>query len=259
MLGHIVRRFVEAAVPGPLVHDAKLRELAAHHGHAVLRQHRHAQLVDEVGDRVIHRRIHMVGPAGEDDAHLVILSYFRKHPLRLGGKFLFICRFRSLAGRDGPLDFAGRNMHPSEGALQLREERLAAMERQEGMEQVHLIAREHFVHIRVDVLRVRCHHGAVVAIRAAFLRPLVHAGIPDKGGMPLRQIRHMGVGELGGEALRVRRDGLHGVGSDVADLLRRRDDPIAQARKESMPEGEILVHIQHPGDPHGAAGRFLGR
>lgn len=93
------------------------------------------------------------------------------------------------------------------------------MQRQEGMQQLHLVLPEDLIHIRFDIFRIRCDHRAVVAVRTALIRPLVDAGIPDEIRMVLCKIRHMRVRELRREALGIRRDRLHRFCRNLADLL----------------------------------------
>ena len=87
------------------------------------------------------------------------------------------------------------------------------------MQQLHLVLSKDLIHIGFDILRIRGDHRAVVAVRAALIRPLVDAGIPDEIGMVLREIRHMRVRELRREALGVRRDRLHRFCRNLTDLL----------------------------------------
>ena len=127
------------------------------------------------------------------------------------------------------------------------------------MQQLHLVLREDLIHIRFDIFRIRCDHRAVIAVRTALIRPLVDAGIPDEIRMVLCKICHMRVCELRREALGIRWDRLHRFCRDLADLLRGCEDTIAEASEEGMPEGEVLIHIEHARDADRAALRFLRR
>ena len=259
MARHIVCRTVEAAVPRPLIHDAEIWIFTADHRDAVFRKHRHAELVDEIRDRVIYRRIHMVRTSGEHDANLMLLSDLRQHPLRLSEQSFLVLALRRFARIDRTLQLGRRDAHRRKDLFQLLQELLRRMQRQEGMQQLHLVLPEDLIHIRFDIFRIRCDHRAVVAVRTALIRSLVDAGIPDEIRMVLCEIRHMRVRELRREALGIRRDRLHRFGRDLADLLRGCEDTVAETSEEGMPEGEVLIHIEYARDADRAALRFLRR
>ena len=107
--GDVVGCFIQTAVPGPLVHDPEGGELAAHHGYAVFGKHGHAQLVDEVGDGVVHRGVHVVGAAGQYDADEVLFIDFFQNPFRFPVQVLAVFFFRRLPGVNGRFDVAARN------------------------------------------------------------------------------------------------------------------------------------------------------
>ena len=259
MAGDIVGGLVEAAVPGPLVHDAKIRELAAHHGHAVFGEHRHAQLVDEVGNGVVHRGVHMVGTAGKDDADEVLFFDFRKNPFRFLVQFAAVGFFRRLSGVNGGFDFTARNAQGLEEFLQPAENGLG-VKGQEWMVQLGLVPGKHFVHVGLDVFRIGSHHGAVVAVGAAFIGALVDAGVPDEVHVLFGQVVHMGMGQLGREAFGIGWNGFHGFRRNVPELLAGKHDPVAQFRKEGMPEGIVFIHVHGAGNAYGAPlGVFRGQ
>ena len=126
-------------MPRPLVHDAEIWIFTADHRDAVFRKHRHAELVDEIRDRVIHRRIHMVRTSGEHDADLMLLSDLRQHPLRLSEQSFLVLALRRFARMDRALKLGRRDVHRCKDLLQLLQEPLRRMQRQEGMQQLHLV------------------------------------------------------------------------------------------------------------------------
>ena len=161
----------------------------------------------------------MVRAAGEYDADLMLLPDFCQHPLRLSEQSPLVLALRRFARVDRALQLGRRDAHRHKDLLQLLQERLLRMQRQEGMQQLHLVLSKDLIHIGFDILRIRRDHRAMVAVRAALIRPLVDAGVPDEIRMVLREIRHVRVRELRWEALGVRRDRLHRFCRNLADLL----------------------------------------
>lgn len=255
--GDVVGSLVKAAVPGPLVHDAKFREFPAHHGNAVFGQNGHAELIDQVRNGVVYRGVHMVGASCKDNADDVLFIDFLQDALCFFQELCFVFLFRILSGTDGGLDFIAGNAQRLEDLFQLSGQVLRRMEGQERMVESGFVFRQDFIHIGLDVFRIRCHHRAVVAVCGAFVRALVDAGVPDKVHVAPRQIPYMGMGQLGREAFRIGGNRFHRFGGDIPELLRGGHDPVAQTGEESMPEGEIFIHIQRPRNAHGASPGFL--
>ncbi len=244
---------VQTAVPGPLVHDTQIREFAAHHGYAVFGKDSHAQLVDEVRNRMVDRRVDMVRTACQHDADQVLVMDFLQDAFCLIAERFPVCLFRHFACIHGSFEFIAGNAHRLEEFFQAAVELLGRMERKERMVECSLIFGEDFVHIGLDVFRIRSDHRAVVAVRAAFVRTLVDARVPDEIRMVLGKVIDMRMGKLGREAFGIRRNRFHRFGRDVTQLFAGCDDTVAELREESMPVREIFVHVHCTRNADGAS------
>ena len=244
---------VQTAVPGPLVHDTQIREFAAHHGYAVFGKDSHAQLVDEVRNRMVDRRVDMVRTACQHDADQVLVMDFLQDAFCLIAERFPVCLFRHFACIHGSFEFIAGNAHRLEEFFQAAVELLGRMERKERMVECSLIFGEDFVHIGLDVFRIRSDHRAVVAVRAAFDRAFVDARVPDEIRMVLGKVIDMRMGKLGREAFGIRRNRFHRFGRDVTQLFAGCDDTVAELREESMPVREIFVHVHRTRNADGAS------
>ena len=258
MAGDVVGCFIQTAVPGPLIHDAEIREFSAHHGYAVFGKDGHTQLIDEVRNGMVHRGVHMIGSAGENDADEVFFFDFFQDPFRFLIQFLFVFLFCPAAFANGRIDFITFDAKGFEEFLQPSVQGIG-MEGQEGMVESGFVFRKDFVHVRLDIFRIGGYHGAVITVRGSFFRPFINAGIPDEVGMPFGKVIDMGMSQFGREAFGVGWNGFHGFCRNVSELFRGKKDAIAQFREESMPEGIIFVEIHGPRDAYGAAGGLFGR
>ena len=259
MAGDIVGGAVETAVPGPLVQYAERGKLAVlHHGNAVFGKDGHSQLVDQIGDAVVDRRVCMVGTAGQHDPDKFLLFDFLQDTLRFQIQLHLVFFSGGFCFTLGGGNFTAGYFEGSENPFQYFMQFCRMMERQEGMEKAGAVFREDFIHIGLDGFRVGCDHGAVEGVGSAFIGAFVDAGVPDEIRFSPGQVIDVGMGQFDGEAFGVGRDGFHGFGGDAADLSGRSDDTVAETGEKSMPIREILVHIHRSGDTHGSSCGFLG-
>ena len=102
--------------------------------------------------------------------------------------------------------------------------------------------------------------GAVIAVasRRILLALPAHARHPDKVDVTVNEVHHVAVAHLGRIAHAL---GRHGLDARLIGLLARLIGQLhakAQARKERMPEGVVLVHVECARDTHGAARGLVG-
>ena len=188
MAGDIVGGAVETAVPGPLVQYAERGKLAAlHHGNAVFGKDSHSQLVDQIGDAVVDRRVCMVGTAGQHNPDKFLLFDFLQDTLRFQIQLHLVFFSRGFCFMLGGGNFTAGYFEGSENPFQYFMQFCRMMERQEGMEKTGAVFREDFIHIGLDGFRVGCDHGAVEGVGSAFIGPLSTQGYQMKSGfLPAR-------------------------------------------------------------------------
>ena len=242
-------------MPGPLVQHAQIRE-AAQHGHAVLGEHCHAELIHQIGNAVIGRRVHMVGAAGEDDAHEMLFLDLFQDAAGLVEEIGLVFFHFSPGRRECLEDIAVGDMERSQLFHKAFLQCARFIERQERMEERNARFLEQVVHIGGDGLRIGGHHGAHVGIFIFLIRPVVDAGVPDEIGLAPDEVGDVRVDQLHRIAFRIGRDRFQRRDGDLADVRTGEDDAEAQLREEGEPEGIFLIHIERPGDAHGAAGRL---
>ena len=116
------------------------------------------------------------------------------------------------------------------------------------------------LHIVFDIFRVGGDDGAVVVVPGpGHLIPFIRdAGIENKGDALFYEPFHVAMGQLRRIAFGLAGNGLDAQLIDLAAGLGGQDHLEAQFLKEHSPEGEVLVHVQHPRDPHRAAEGLVG-
>ena len=108
--------------------------------------------------------------------------------------------------------------------------------------------------------RVAHDDGAVIAVAGGriLLALPAHARHPDKVDIAVDEVHHVAVAHLGRIAHAL---GRHGLDARLVGLLARLVGQLhakAQARKERVPEGVVLVHVERTGDADGAARGLVG-
>ena len=102
--------------------------------------------------------------------------------------------------------------------------------------------------------------GAVIAVAGGriLLALPAHARHPDEVDVTVDEVHHVAVAHLGRVAHTL---GRHGLDARLVGLFARLIGQLhtkAQARKERMPEGVVLVHVECARDTHGAARGLVG-
>ena len=265
---------VQAAVVHPLVDDAN-RTLGLYQmRERILGKDRKAKARDKLGQGMVDLGVVMVGTAGEHDAVTAVVLDPLKSLLAHGLDVLVETRIGLKGSVDGGIDLGARDLGSTHATAT-------------GLRIGHTVDGEHLVqtalelglivigHKRVqeldilladlvDIERQRrgvAHDdGAVIAVTSSrvLLALPAHARHPDKVNITIDEVHHVAVAHLGRIAHAL---GRHGLDARLVGLLARLVGQLhakAQARKERMPEGVVLVHIERAGNADGAARGLVG-
>ena len=258
----------------PLVDDAD-RALGLHQMRKrILGKDREAKARDKLGQGVVDLGVVVVGTAGEHNAVAAVVLDPLKGLLAHGLDVLVETRIGLKGSVDGGIDLGARYLG-------------AAHTTATGLGIDHAVDGEHLVqaalelglvvigHKRVqeldvllaDLVDVECQRrgvahddGAVVTVtgrRVLFTLP-AHARHPNEVDVAVDKVHHVAVAHLGRIAHAL---GRHGLDARLVGLLTRLVGQLhakAQARKERMPEGVVLVHVERTGDADGAARGLVG-
>ena len=117
------------------------------------------------------------------------------------------------------------------------------------------------VDIVLDILRVGGDDGAVVVVaRVGKLISLIrHAGVEDELQPLADEPGHMAVGQLGRITLGLAGNGLDAQLVNLPRGSRREHHLVLQLGKEGVPEGIILIKVQHTGNAHLAPDSLVRR
>ena len=265
---------VQAAVVHPLVNDAN-RTLGLHQVRKrILGKDRKAKARDKLGQGVVDLGVVMVGAAGEHNAVAAVVLDPLKGLLAHGLDVLVETRIGLKGSVDGGIDLGARDFRTAHATAT-------------GLSIGHTVDGEHLVqtalelglivigHKRiqeldilladlVDIERQRrgvAHDdGAVIAVtgsRVLFALP-AHARHPNKVDVTVDEVHHVAVAHLGRITHAL---GRHGLNARLVGLFARLVGQLhakAQARKERVPEGVVLVHVECARDTHGAARGLVG-
>ena len=265
---------VQAAVVHPLVDDAN-RTLGLHQVRKrILGKDRKAKARDKLGQGVVDLGVVMVGTTGEHDAVTAVVLDPLKSLLAHGLDVLMETRIGLKGSVDGGIDLGARDLgstHATATGLRIGHavdgEHLVQTALELGLVVIrHKRVQELDVLLAdlVDVERQRrgvAHDdGAVIAVasRRILLALPAHARHPDKVDVAVDEVHHVAVAHLGRIAHAL---GRHGLDARLVGLLARLVGQLhakAQARKERVPEGVILVHVERTGDADGAARGLVG-
>ena len=265
---------VQAAVVHPLVDDAD-GTLGLHQVRKrILGKDRKAKARDKLGQGVVELGVVMVGAAGEYDAVAAVVLDPLKSLLAHGLDILVEARIGLKGSVDGGIDLGARDLgstHATATGLCIGHtvdgEHLVQTALELGLVVIgHKRVQELDVLLTdlVDVERQRrgvAHDdGAVIAVAGGriLLALPAHARHPDKVDVTVNEVHHVAVAHLGRIAHAL---GRHGLDARLVGLFARLVGQLhakAQARKERMPEGVVLVHVECARDTHGAARGLVG-
>ena len=258
----------------PLVDDAN-RTLGLYQvRERILGKDRKAKARDKLGQGVVDLGVVMVGATGEHNTVSTVVLDPLKGLLAHRLDVLVETRVGLEGGVDGGIDLGARNLGTAYATAT-------------GLRIGHTVDGEHLIqtalelglvvirHKRVqeldvllaDLVDVECQRrgvahddGAVVAVAGGriLLALPAHARHPDEVDVTVDEVHHVAVAHLGRIAHAL---GRHGLDARLVSLFARLVGQLhakAQARKERMPEGVVLVHVERTGDTNGTTRGLVG-
>ena len=258
----------------PLVDDAN-RTLGLYQmRERILGKDRKAKARDKLGQGMVDLGVVMVGTTGEYDAVATVVLDPLKGLLAHGLDVLVETSIGLKGGIDGGVDLGARDLGSTHATAT-------------GLGVGHAIDGEHLVQAALELSLVVIGHkrvqeldvlladlidverqrrgvahddGAVIAVAGGriLLALPAHARHPDKVDVTVNEVHHVAVAHLGRIAHAL---GRHGLDARLVSLFARLVGQLhakAQARKERMPEGVVLVHVERARDADGAARGLVG-
>ena len=258
----------------PLVDDADgalgLHEMRER----ILGKDRKAKARDKLGQGMVDLGVVMVGTTGEHNAVTAVVLDPLKSLLAHGLDVLVETRIGLVGGVDGGIDLGARDLgstHATAPSLGIGHavdgEHLVQTALELGLVVIgHKRVQELDILLAdlIDVERQRrgvAHDdGAVVAVAGGriLLALPAHARHPDEVDIAVDEVHHVAVAHLGRIAHAL---GRHGLDARLVGLFARLVGQLhakAQARKERVPEGVVLVHVERARDADGAARGLVG-
>ena len=240
----------------------------------ILGKDRKAKARDKLGQGMVDLGVVMVGTAGEYDAVATVVLDPLKSLLAHGLDVLVETRVGLKGSVDGGIDFGARDLgtaHATATGLRIGHavdgEHLvqAALElglvviRHKRIQELDVLLAD-LVNIERQRRGVAHDDGAVIAVgsRRILLALPTHARHPDKVDVTVDEVHHVAMAHLGRIAYAL---GRHGLDARLVGLLARLVGQLhakAQARKERVPEGVVLVHVERARDADGAARGLVG-
>ncbi len=240
----------------------------------ILGKDRKAKARDKLGQGVVDLGVVMVGTTGEHDAVTAVVLDPLKSLLAHGLDVLVETRIGLKGGVDGGIDLGTRDLGPTHATAT-------------GLRIGHTVDGEHLVQTALELGLVMIGHkrvqeldillanlidierqrrgvahddGAVVAVtgRRVLLALPAHARHPDKVDIAVDEVHNVAVAHLCRVAHAL---GRHGLDARLVGLFARLVGQLhakAQARKERVPEGVVLVHVERARDADGAARGLVG-
>ena len=240
----------------------------------ILGKDRKAKARDKLGQGMVDLGVVMVGTTGEYDAVAAVVLDPLEGLLAHGLNVLVEARIGLKSSVDGGIDLGARDLgstHATATGLRIGHtvdgEHLVQAALELGLIVIgHKRVQELDVLLTdlVDVERQRrgvAHDdGAVIAVasRRILLALPAHARHPNEIDVAVNEVHHVAVAHLGRIAHAL---GRHGLDARLVGLLARLVGQLhakAQARKERVPEGVVLVHVECARDTHGAARGLVG-
>ena len=208
---------------------------------------------------VVNLRVHMVGPSGQDNASL---SVFLQPGQSLLALFLQIIAGGSQflpGGMGGHPDFGSRNLECSGKFLyKCIGEYLLIGKGHKGIHETHVFLGQR-LHVIFNIFRVGGDHGTVVVVACvrALIALIRDAGVEDELYALFDEPGHMSVHQLGRIAFGFAGDGFDSQLIELPGGLGRQHHMVAQLLKEHSPEGEVFIHVEHPGNAYRTAVRLV--
>ena len=216
----------------------------------------------------------VVGTAGEYDAVAAVVLDPLKGLLTHGLDVLVETRIGLEGGVDGSIDLGARDLgtaHAAATSLSIGHtvdgEHLIQAALELGLVVIGHKRIQELDVLLADLVDVECQRrgvthddGAVIAVAGGrvLLALPAHARHPDKVDVAVDKVHHVAVAHLCRVAHAL---GRHGLDARLVGLLARLVGQLhakAQARKERVPEGVVLVHVERARDADGAARGLVG-
>ena len=228
------------------VHPGELRQ-------GVHRQHRHSRPGEQAGEVVAHQRVVVIGPPRQHHGEGPVLLRLVENGPGLPFQRLVEVQQRPLALPVGRLDLLFRQaVLLLEIGADLAQPVLFVIPVEHGVVKGHLPALFRALGAVHDQGIALQHRADVVALAAFVIRRhLHHHGHEDAVHPLLRQVLHMAVGQLGGEAHRVRGHIGNALLVELPGAGVREFRLIAQGMEERRPEGHAVPELQSPGQADG--------
>ena len=250
---------VKAGVVHPLVRHHQRPFHPAQMGYGILGEDGKSVRGNQFRYAVVNLRIHMIGPAGQDYAPLSVflqpgqslLALF--HQIIAGGSQLLP------GGMGSHPDFGSRNLEcPGKFLYKGIGENLLVGKRHKGIHKTHVFLGQR-LHVIFNVFRIGGDHGAVVVVACvrALIALIGDAGVEDELYALLDEPGHMSVYQLGRITLGFAGDGFDSQLIELPGGLGRQHHMVAQLLKEHSPEGEVFIHVEHPGNAYRTAVRLV--
>ena len=265
---------VETRVVHPLVDDAD-RALGLHEmRERILGKDRKAKARDKLRQGMVDLGVVVVRTAGKHNAVATVILDPLKGLLAHGLDVLVEARVGLKGSVDGGIDLGARDLGTAHATAT-------------GLRIGHTVDGEHLVQTALELGLVVIRHkriqeldvlladlvnierqrrgvahddGAVVAVASGriLLALPAHARHPNEVDIAVDKVHHMAVAHLCRVAHAL---GRHGLDARLVGLFARLVGQLhakAQARKERVPEGVVLVHVERAGDADGAARGLVG-
>ena len=250
---------VKAGVVHPLVRHHQRPFHPAQMGYGILGEDGKSIRGNQLRYTVVNLRVHMIGPAGQDYAPLSVflqpgqslLAFF--HQIIAGGSQLLP------GGMGSHPDFGSRNLEcPGKFLYKGIGENLLVGKCHKGIHKTHVFLGQR-LHVIFNVFRIGGDHGAVVVVACvrAFIALIGDAGVEDELYALLNEPGHMSVYQLGRITLGFAGDGFDSQLIELPGGLGRQHHMVAQLLKEHSPEGEVFIHVEHPGNAYRTAVRLV--
>ena len=250
---------VETGVVHPLVRHHQRPFHPSQVGYGVLGEYSESIGGNQLRYAVVNLRVHMVGPAGQDNPPFSMLL----HP---GQGFLPL--FHQVVTGGGQLLPGGMGCHPDLGSRNLEcsgkflykgiGENILIGKCHEGIHEMHVFLGQS-LHVIFNVFRIGGDHGAVVVVAGvrAFIALIRDTGVEDELHALLDEPGYMSVHQLGRIALGFTGNGFDSQLIELPGGLGGQHYMVAQLFKEHSPEGEVLIHVKHPRNAHRTAVRLV--
>ena len=217
----------------------------------ILRDHHGPAFADQLVDAVVDFPVQVIGPPGKNDhGKVLFLGKGQKLPALLADP-LHVCLVFPIGRIGSRFDLLLRNGREifCQDLLHFSGEIFPSV-------QAHIVVNKfrfaQGLDIGVQYLGIIGHHRAVIVVIALVLIEIIaHAGVKNGVRLSLQQGLDVAMDQLCRVAYRIGGNGMLAPEIQLPVGIRGMEHPEAQLRKESVPEGVQLKHVEPHGDPDG--------